>query len=408
MWSKGCVEVSDVVLDVLGPKGVGIACYEIASATDRRTHRPVTKPFVWIAGSALLVVAVQCGGVSRHRDGPAMNEPADTVPEPVPVEELSAGLADAFCRYYAACQSGAAARSWPGGCTAALEARLTNSLAARLERGVRAGTIRYDPAVVGECLASLAALDCAASVSSAPDGYECPEGFDGTVGPGGACIDDLECAGDARCSPDFGTGACGGRCVRRGQAGEACQFGADCTFETTCACDDLGCACRALGSAGQSCAYGCQGSLVCVNDSGAPTCERPVSGKVGQRCDDALVVCPRGTACVHDGAGENSNEAHCVALAASGARCGAAQPSSCADDEWCRLTAPNYDVGSCSPVPVDGDPCESPYDCDSRLGRCVDGACTVKRDNGKPCSIGDDCWSDVCFDGLCSLSPCAR
>jgi hypothetical protein len=144
-----------------------------------------------------------------------------------------------------------------------------------------------------------------------------------------------------------------------------------------------------------------------VNHSGADTCERPASGKLGQRCDDALVVCPPGTACVNDAAGGSSNEAHCVELAASGARCGAAQSSPCADDEWCRLAAPDYDVGTCSPPPLEGAPCESPYDCDSRLGQCVDGACTVKRDNGKPCAIDEDCWSDVCREGLCTLAACA-
>lgn len=358
----------------------------------------MTKPFGWIVGLALLVGAVQCGGVSRHRDAPATNEPT----EPVPVEELGARLADAFCRYYAACQSSLTASSWPGGCTAALRARLTNSLEARLERGVGAGTIRYDPATVGACLASIASLDCAASVTSAED-YQCPEGFDGTVEVGGGCIDSLECAGDAWCSPDFETGACAGRCVRRGQAGEACQFGDACTLGTSCVSEDFAATCRAPGSEGQSCLYGCQGSLVCVGDSAI--CQRPRSGNVGQRCDDALVVCPPGTACVDDGAGEGS-QARCVELAASGAPCGW-QLSPCADDEWCRLTAPDYDVGTCSSPPVDGDPCESPYECDSRLGQCVDGACTVKRDNGKPCSIGEDCWSDVCRGGLCTLSACS-
>jgi hypothetical protein len=279
-----------------------------------------------------------------------------------------------------------------------LPAWLRNTIQARVERGVERGTIHYDPDAVAVCLAAEATSDCAAVLTRDP---VCPDGLDGTVPRDGECVDDLECAGDAYCAGLVD--ACTGRCEPRVPAGASCEPAAECAFGTVIVSDNDGCICRAQGLEGQSCRYGCQGSLECSGPDGR--CARSESATLGQECD-SLHLCSAGSVCAYD-ADPSNEQAHCVERAEPGGACTRSAPDMCPEGEWCRLAEPaDSNVGICVPPVAEGDACSVSSDCNEWWGSCTDGACVAFRDNGAACSRDDECFSGACREGVCALDTC--
>jgi hypothetical protein len=118
--------------------------------------------------------------------------------------------------------------------------------------GQTAGRLTYNPAMMGTCLAKLAAESCADWTSGLDRPAECTAAVAGKVAVGGACDSDFECIG-GHCdgADDSSTPPTDGACVANLAHGAACTVNDTCV--TTDYCEDSTMTCAAKEPGGAAC-----------------------------------------------------------------------------------------------------------------------------------------------------------
>ncbi len=215
--------------------------------------------------------------------------------------------------------------------------------------------------------------------NNAEVGVDCGGGTCAGCSIGGPCAQDNDCAGGAYCDPSQ-------TCVAKKPAGNACLTNNQCALGN---CVD-----------GVCCNTGCNGLCQACNLPGALGACSPIAA--GQ---DPIDECA-GAASLCDGAGacKKANGQTCAAagecalgLCVDGYCCNSACSGTCIA---CNVAGT---LGTCSPVPAGQDPAN---ECAGAVNCNGNGACGSLLGNGSACSIGTECQSGNCIDGLCCNTTC--
>jgi hypothetical protein len=335
----------------------------------------------------------------------------DDDPAPIPVDDLPAEFADAFCAQARAC-AGEVVDVFFGGidCETLYTNAFEDAELENLKASIEAGRVVYDSGRAGDCIAALGSLSCSGLANPQP--AACEDALRGTIAEGDDCGSDYECEGDGFC--DRPAGACPGTCTPRRAAGGECVEDDTCRAGLVCGASTMRCVAPATD--GMPCEGGsapeCEPGLVCLGQmTGTPgTCQPNAEvfvGDVGDTCAIEGPLCREGRSCVAISVGAGGAELECQAAVSSGAACKAGVPDQCPEDEWCEgtnLLAGMVD-GTCAPLPATGETCAAVL-----IGqRCADGlVCVAGRNqclpvgrNGSPCMEGAQCYSGNCVGGAC-------
>jgi hypothetical protein len=259
---------------------------------------------------------------------------------------------------------------------------------ATIEQDIASGKVRYDAARAGACIVRLEHFYGAGCTHSAQAsahhalGTTCDGVFAGTVAAGGACFFSEECADSGFCAPDDSTcfsflQCCAGTCVAEPApvaAGGDCSAGQSCAGDNVCyAATSAGTpTCTAPLAEGAACteAIPCAAPTYCDLDptTSMGTCRRPAASggtcnvaagsascdDLRDDCDQTTAVCTRriaagasctnGQSCVGYASCDGTT---CVASAALGQTCGAANGVGCLPGLLC--PSPGY---TCMPPPA--------------------------------------------------------
>ncbi len=205
-------------------------------------------------------------------------------------------------------------------------------------------------------------------------GVDCGGGTCGGCGAGGPCSQDNDCVGTAYCM--------GATCTAKKPNGTSCAGGNQCS-SGACAdgvCCNIACngtcqACNLAGSAGTctNIAVGqdpideCAGAQVC---DGASACKKGIGQACGASGECALVNCVDGVCC------NSACNGTCQACSAA---------------------------GSCTSIPSGQDPAN---ECVGSVSCNGNGACGALLPPGSTCTLGGECQSGSCVDGVCCNTAC--
>lgn len=315
---------------------------------------------------------------------------------PVKLDDLDNAIAAAHCHRLVDCDAPVA------GYTVALAAHCPSFLAgfsfydpSRQVAMVKAGTVTYDPALGGACVAALA--DC-----SQPGGkaQACPAMFAGTIDAGKACSHGLACKSGA-CGPTPGGAPCAGTCAAEAKAGEPCNGSQPCAAGLSCngTCN----APLAPAKQGEDCAgKGCEGQLICVSSANGLTCQ--AAGAVGAECGSGH-GCQQGLFCSK----QNPTYGKCRALGKPGEVCEHQNElTTCTTGVCGVIFAPGSDKPTfrCLPWGKAGEPCEAMNQCKGTMDAvCKAGTCTLRGEVGAACAPTEELMASEClFDLLCSAT----
>jgi len=241
------------------------------------------------------------------------------------------------------------------------------------EAAVAAGTVTYDPAQAGICMAF---LGCGCRSFESPFVGPCRDVFTGTVTDGAECPTSAACssvgAEMARCE----SGALGDpRTCRAYRIGEEPTDGMRCSYLLGCAdglyCDGDTERCRPLVTEGMACVrtVECQAGLTC---EGGGCLATTVAMSVGEECNGDSILLPcdplTGLVCVEAMSPPDACVAYTDGL--PGSPC---------------IAGPRGASLMCAP--------------DSR---CISGTCVLARDVGETCMRDDECASYSCAAGSCA------
>lgn len=216
---------------------------------------------------------------------------------------------------------------------------------------IEAGRVTVDAGRAGECVTTVRALACGASVPRLAALEPCQAAFLGTLDEGGACIVSEACRRGLSCVAVDPGRPCDGRCERL-PAG-SCHRGADCGDGL--ACEAGRCvARRGAAAAGDVCglAGGCADGLACVADLTSDL-ERSLCRKAAGE----------GETCVLGGPG-------------------------CAGDGTVCVPEAGFERATCRRALEAGAACVLPFECDGLGGRlvCGGGSCVARPAEG-PCVV---------------------
>lgn len=404
---------------------------------------------------ATMTIALGCGADTSG--GAAGGGGGASAPS---IDQVDAALVGAFCSWITRCGSG------PNGLSFSSSTACASFFASQLDNdeevaAVKAGTMTYDAASAGKCIAAISALACDATLKGTPD-PSCDTTFVGTVELGQACMN-KECKPELVCVTDNEKSGCAGVCVQRVVSGASCEGAELCPAEMkTCNADSNPCvsgdsckpddkgkllcqpvAAAKVAKAGENCEQlQCDAGLWCDwGNQTAKTCKS--TAKIGEKCSNAGPMCDAGLLC---DVPDKSDEGTCKEPAAEGAACdleaqvkdGAVKPcgaglkcsvvgleidfkaskpdtkcvkmvemgGACTDvlacrgiDAWCKPAA-DKKTGVCSPLPADGASCALafPLTCQPQL-TCVgaEGPDTTKG----TCRAEQTTVGGECFDQEC-------
>ena len=215
--------------------------------------------------------------------------------------------------------------------------------------------------------------------NNAEQGIDCGGGTCMGCPVGGPCAQDNDCASGAYCDPNQ-------VCVTKKTLGAACLTNNQCALGN---CVDGVCCNTACGGL-------CQ---VCNLPGAVGTCSPIPAGQ------DPVDECA-GAASVCDGAGvcKKSNGQMCAAagdcalgLCVDGVCCNSGCVGTCIACNVAGL------LGTCSPIPNGQDPAN---ECAGAVNCNGNGACGALLGIGSGCSVGNECQSGNCIDGVCCNSTC--
>ncbi len=319
----------------------------------------------------------------------------------VPLSEVNAAYAAAFCAQLVACATPGSpdasalremARTEMDGCIARAESLVPLDIAAR----VAAGRVTYDGRLARECFDAVA-MTCGDGI---PSIAACEGTVVGLVAVGGTCSDEVECAGDAFCDRGDGDWRCDGACAPKRARGEACEASSECSdAEGPSRCDFS--------------------SNTCVP---TPT---PATALPGEACGTRqssggpqAVGCGNGYVCALD---DTAGERRCVAIVAEGGSCDG--PAACDAGLLCQDLG---DGPKCHPflvTQVEGGPCNETDEDEQALAcnvfkglACGESAMCVRATGGQgspcrdgllPCSSGFWCGDeDICLPTVADGEAC--
>ena len=352
-------------------------------------------PALWVFG-----VVAACGGTES-------NDP--DAKGGLPIEELPAGYAEAFCSTIQNCYGDLLEVLRPGeDCIEHTTIQFTDELAT-LPAAIDAGRVEYNGVQAQKCLDEVAAAGCELLSERQPE--SCELALAGTVEEGGDCELDAECAGDQYCDI---AGACPGTCKVLEQAGGPCAGSSDCVSGLKC--NNATNRCVAPGMAGDSCkggepdcidGYFCLGNNEEMNQPGeCITFAEAFGGKVGDACGTDTGLCEPGLVC--EITAINPPRGTCGEKVGAGDVCHVAFPDACPDDEYCAGITLLTLEGTCTSKP------EAREDCGMNLGgtreicapnsRCDQGVCRELARLGEECSANATCYSENCVGGACVAS----
>jgi hypothetical protein len=349
-----------------------------------------------------------CGGDSSSFD-------TSPPPIPVPLEEVPAHYADAYCSVLERCSGFLYELIFPlEDCRRLATEAARQGGFSELIDAVDDGRIVYHADKAGACFEAIEARAC--SELNARELPECEAALAGTVAEDGDCSLDEECEGALICEHD---GACPGACVERYGAGTECVENDQCADGLVCSTATAHCVEPARE--GTACEGGtepqCDVGLLCVGNDNAlrePGICRPLDtvsfGSAGASCDPTnAMLCEEGLSCVVTGLGEDLGASwECQAIADLGGPCRLGIPEHCPSGEFCPVGLLEALAGAeadCQPLPAAGEPCANrplvflPA-CEA-YARCDAGECVELRDLGESCETSAVCYSGSCADGAC-------
>lgn len=293
-----------------------------------------------------------------------------------------------------------------------------------LAAAATAGTIAYDAAAAGTCLAAVATT-CQWVVNPGKrPGTNCGEAFAGTVALGGTCLRSEECTGDAYCDHGADQATCPGTCVPTSALGDACSIDAECpqggsltrgycAGTYVCVQQSAG---LELAAVGQPCGklnvgdqltqvVSCAPEYACESVLGVDVCVPPYPA--GEACSDNDTACVAGYVCDNLIAGEPKTCLEAVTSTTAGAPCGdnIKEPPYCDVqlDLGCDIQLNQCVAGgdgtlgaSCSPFAnsYNVQHCHGGLVCDKGTFTCV-----------APLPAGSACAFDaVCASGQCDMT----
>jgi hypothetical protein len=332
-----------------------------------------------IALVGLLLATAACGddAPTNHNDAgidAAVPPPIDAGPDatpagPVALAELPDAFEAAVCGFEVRCGIMPDLAT----CNEIVDPATTDI--AQLTALVNAGTIQYDAAKAGDCLAAYRDAACTWNRDGIGPAAVCADVFEGDKAPGVDCFMDEECTDVSICE----TQACAGGCCKGVCKLKATpvEIGADCK---NAPCAD-----------GAYCRYAPDGSATCT------------AAVAANGACDAVDACADGAVC-HFAPGA-SGPGTCVALAAADASCNpaVAEPSgACAGiDRYCNPTS-----AKCEQRGAIGAACSSDAAC-IEAATCSAGHCAVRPGLNDACGATAN-GAGACLGGLaCVNGTCA-
>jgi len=332
---------------------------------------------IGLALAGLLFAVSACGddspithddaGIDAGTDAATDAGPDATPAGPVALADLPDALEAAVCGFEVRCGL------MPDQATCAEIFDPATTDIPQLAAFVTAGTIQYDAAKAGDCLAAYRDAACTWNRDGIGPAAVCADVFEGDKAPGVDCFLDEECTDVSICE----TQACAGGCCKG-----VCKL-----KETPVA---IGADCKvAPCEAGAYCRYASTGTAICT-----------AAVAVGGSCD-AVDACADGAVCHFAANGQGS----CVALVAAGASCDPAvdEPSgACAGiDRFC-----NPASSKCEPRGAIGAACATDAAC-IEAATCTSGHCAVRPGLNDACGATAT-GAGACLGGLaCINGSCA-
>jgi hypothetical protein len=368
--------------------------------------------FASFAAIALLPIFVvsACGGDSEFN--------SDREDESIPLDDLPAAFAGAYCDLFARCAPIYSDILFSlEDCDVLFEERARQGGWSDIEQAVDDGRVTYSGKTAADCIKAIDGIadDECASVNDRPI-PACEDMMKGSLAAGEECDMDEECAEGICNTNDM----CPGECAPLRPMGQPCQEDGDCA--TTLVCSEVTRLCAVPGAEGAACGGGieaqCDGGLACIGEDSMEmqtgTC-RPFSeielAGVNETCNlDEGLLCESGLSCVVVSLDGPAFE--CRAIPASGGTCGIGFPENCPKGQYCPVTAAEILLGdleaNCTDLPADGEACAArPIDflpaC-AAYTRCnaATSMCMELRDLGESCTSPDQCYSGTCVNGGCT------
>lgn len=362
---------------------------------------------IWLT-AALSTLAAGCGD-----DG----DTTPSGPTGIPLEELPAKYAEAFCDTLQSCSGLFGEVLGEHGCKDEIAKQLEDTLIPQLETYIAGGTVVYHAEKVQACLDAVSTGGCDILMGVTP--AVCEDALEGKVASGGNCNASSECAGADFCA--FEGSTCPGVCTQPKSENSLCESDDHCQDGLTCQFDAMGeRLCRKPAAAGEACdgASGpdCEAGLACIGAMGATsgTCKTfaQIQTKgLGDACNlDAGELCQEGLSCAVDQLGMPATF-KCVGASATGAACRPGVPDPCPADEYCDVDQMSMNIdGICHKLPTDGQPCVEPaipFGPICAQSHTCDGTktCKARQQVGGACVEDEICYSDTCEGGKCVAHP---
>ena len=323
----------------------------------------------------------------------------------VPIDEFAEAYARALCAYNQRC-SPFFSVSYPN-----LEACVVYSVMVLgslsehgLEPAVARGTVEYDAAGAGACLAMLESSSC----ETAFDGETCDEMARGLLSQGDSCLVSAECGAGLFCE----TLTCPGACTQRRGEGAECEESTECLEGLRC---HIG-ACAVPTAAGAECDANlapCTSGLSCVaGDDGVARCSPQgaiAARAVGEACElgnDGL--CVEGAYCAFSRTDAGVSGV-CAPRVGSGEACQFGLPDACPSGQYCNADTEGDLSGRCVPRLALGDACTNSAGCPPLETTCVAGSCRAWAVIGEACVDDAQCIAGgPCEAGFCAAPECAE
>ena len=347
---------------------------------------------------------------------------------PVPIEQVPATLAEAYCTLAGRCEHGLSTDGFVmtgEDCVLLTKKRLELNGLELLAAAVSAGRIEYHPELMQACHDAIAAQECQGTTER--DLPACEAAITGSAALGEPCKLSEECQGSLICET---RASCPGTCAERYGEGMRCSVDAECADGLRC--DPYSGACHRAVNVGEACEgdsdLPCLPGLFCAKGvEEALTMHRPAGtcayisrGQPGgtPACDSL-----QGLLC---GTKELQVPEHCVLESlvedsatwacddGLGDTCGLAIPEQCPDGQYCPVDSDALARGvftaTCTPLPLPGEPCAHRPLLGTLLPWCAPYA---RCDTGGTCKalgeVGAFCEDDdQCYTGYCASFQCAR